>query len=280
VPSENGNSSDLLGASVSVEPRHIAIIMDGNGRWAKRRNKSASYGHRAGVEVVRDVVGLCRDHGVQVLTLFAFSSENWQRPTKEVNALMALFASYLRKEVSKLHKDGVRIRFIGGRDRFSKALLKQMEHAENLTEANSDTTLVIAVDYGGQWDIAQAARLIAEQVKAGALEPDQIDAQLLDNYVSLADLPNPDLCIRTAGEFRVSNFLLWQLAYSEFFFTDTLWPDFSEEDMQQALASYRNRDRRYGTRNDSDLEVDGDIGHGSENTVFVDGPENVIAEVK
>lgn len=280
MPSENGNYSGLLGAPVSAEPRHIAIIMDGNGRWAKRRNKSATYGHRAGVEVVRDVVGLCRDYGVKVLTLFAFSSENWQRPTKEVNALMTLFASYLRKEVNKLHNDGVRVRFIGGRDRFSKGLLKQMEHAEHLTRANSDTTLVIAVDYGGQWDIAQAARLVAEQVKAGVLEPDQIDAQLLDSYVSLADLPKPDLCIRTAGECRVSNFLLWQLAYSEFFFTDTLWPDFSEVDMQKALASYRNRDRSYGSRSENDIDADVDTDHASDSAVFGDGLRNVIAEAK
>ncbi len=280
MPSANSNSSGVDSSLLSAEPKHLAIIMDGNGRWAKRRGKSTSYGHRAGVEAVREILGLCRDHGIQVLTLFAFSSENWQRPSKEVSALMTLFASYLKKEVNKLHKDGVRIRFIGGRDRFSKALLKQMEHSENLTRDNSDTTLVIAVDYGGQWDIANAARLVAEQVKAGTLEPEQIDADLLNNYIALADLPKPDLCIRTAGEFRLSNFLLWQLAYSEFFFTTTLWPDFSDVDMQQALLSYRNRDRRYGGRSEHDSDIDVDASNDLEHDHYASGPNDSLVEVK
>lgn len=231
-------------------PQHIAIIMDGNSRWAKKRGKSTPAGHRAGVEAVRKVLRLCTDHGVKIVTLFAFSSENWQRPSAEVKALMRLFASYLKREVNQLHADGVRVRFIGDRQRFSKSLVKQMESAEQLTIDNTDTTLVIAVDYGGQWDITRAARELAEMVQAGVLQPEQIDESLLDAHISLADIPKPDLCIRTAGEQRISNFLLWQLAYAEFFFTETLWPDFGEKDMVAALASYHMRDRRYGGRDE------------------------------
>jgi undecaprenyl diphosphate synthase len=229
-------------------PQHLAVIMDGNGRWAKSRGLSTSDGHRAGVEAVRGVLKLCDDHGIKILTLFAFSSENWNRPALEVKALMSLFSSYLKKEVKKLHKDGVRVRFIGSRERFSKSLLKQMEEAEALTADNTETTLVIAVDYGGQWDIANAARQLAEQVKAGELEPAQVDVEHLDQLMALSDLPKPDLCIRTSGEQRISNFLLWQLAYAELFFTDTLWPDFSDNDMVAALRCFNGRERRYGGR--------------------------------
>ncbi len=235
-------------------PRHLAIIMDGNSRWAKRQGKSTPMGHKAGVETVRTVLRLAKDCGVEIVTLFAFSSENWQRPSMEVKALMTLFSTYLKGEIKQLHHDGVRVRFIGDRQRFNEGLIKQMEYAEQLTANNTETTLVIAVDYGGQWDIANAARQLAEQVKAGTLEPEQIDENLLDQYITLSDLPKPDMCIRTAGEQRVSNFLLWQLAYSEFFFTDTLWPDFSEQDMHAALSSYNQRDRRYGGRDEDDNE--------------------------
>jgi undecaprenyl diphosphate synthase len=231
-------------------PQHIAIIMDGNSRWAKQRGLSTAAGHKAGVEVVRDVLKICSSCQVKIVTLFAFSSENWQRPTAEVKALMTLFASYLKREVKKLHQDGVQVRFIGARQRFTKSLVKQMEQAELLTRDNSTTTLVIAVDYGGQWDIANAAKQLAQQVHDGKLLPDQINEQLMDQYISLADLPKPDLCIRTANEHRLSNFLLWQLAYSELYFTDTLWPDFGELDMQRALQSFNQRQRRYGGRND------------------------------
>ena len=236
-------------------PKHIAIIMDGNGRWAKRRGKPPSAGHREGAEAVRRVLRSCKDSGVNIVTLFAFSSENWLRPKAEVKALMTLFASYLKSEVKKLHKDGVRIRFIGDRQQFSHSLVRQMEHAEQLTRDNTKTTLVIAVDYGGQWDIANAARQMAEKVKAGELNAEQINAELMDSYISLADLPKPDLCIRTAGEQRISNFLLWQLAYAELYFTKTLWPDFTECDLQMALASYQQRERRFGGRNDEAVEI-------------------------
>ncbi len=234
-------------------PQHVAIIMDGNGRWAKQRGKPAPFGHRAGVEAVRKVLQLCADHGIGIVTLFAFSSENWQRPSTEVKALMALFATYLKGEIKKLHQDGVRVRFIGDRQRFNRSLVKQMEHAEQLTANNTDTTLVIAVDYGGQWDIANAARQLAEQVQAGQLQPGQIDEQLLDAYICLADLPKPDLCIRTAGEQRISNFLLWQLAYAELFFSEALWPDFGEPELLAALDSFNQRERRYGGRDEEDV---------------------------
>ncbi|WP_372861232.1 polyprenyl diphosphate synthase [Spongiibacter sp.] len=232
-----------------VAPRHVAIIMDGNNRWAKKRGLKAAGGHRAGVEVIRGLLASSRKRGVEVITLFAFSSENWQRPSLEVQALMRLFSSYLESETRKLHEDGVRMRFIGERDRFSASLRKQMDYSEQLTRFNRDTTLVIAVDYGGQWDIVSATRQLAKRVEAGELRADDIDISLFDQYTALADLPKPDLCIRTAGEQRISNFMLWQLAYSEFYFCDCLWPDFDELEMGRALDAFASRERRYGGRN-------------------------------
>ena len=237
-------------AGLAEIPKHLAIIMDGNGRWAKRRGKSVSFGHKAGVETVRKVLTLANSYGIEVVTLFAFSSENWQRPKVEVSALMKLLSSYLNKEIKKMHDDGIRVRFIGERKRFSKSLLKQLESAEELTKNNTKTTLVLAIDYGGQWDIANASRRIAEQVKQGSLEPEQVTEPLFDSYISLADLPKPDLCIRTANEQRISNFLLWQLAYAELYFSDCLWPDFGEKEMLEALRSFNQRIRRYGGRDE------------------------------
>ena len=231
----------------AVLPKHLAVIMDGNGRWAKGQGKSTSAGHRAGVEAVHKVLGLCRDYGIDNLTLFAFSSENWQRPKAEVSALMRLLSSYLKREVQQLHQDGVRVRFIGNRQRFSKSLLKQMEYAEQLTRDNA-CNLVLAVDYGGQWDIADAARRLAERVQAGELQPADIDEQRFNQTIALNDLPDVDLCIRTSGEQRISNFMLWQMAYAELYFSDTLWPDFNESDMRAALGSYNQRQRRFGGR--------------------------------
>ncbi len=228
--------------------RHVAIIMDGNNRWAKRRGLPGSAGHKAGVECIREVLRCCREQGVEVLTLFAFSSENWQRPSAEVSALMRLFGVYLGSEVKKLHRDGVRLHFIGERSRLKPALQQQMAEAERLTAANRQATLAIAVDYGGRWDIAQAARELAQRVARGELSPEQIDEQLFGSAVALADLPPPDLLIRTAGEQRISNFLLWQLAYTELHFTDTLWPDFGERDMLDAIAAFGRRERRFGGR--------------------------------
>lgn len=229
-------------------PRHVAIIMDGNNRWARRRGLPGTAGHKAGVEGIRAVLRSCRQHGIEVLTLFAFSSENWLRPAAEVSALMRLFSSYLNSEVRKLQEDNVRLRFIGERSRLKPALQRKMAEAERLTAANSGATLVIAVDYGGRWDVVTAARTLAERVARGELSPADIDERSFDACTSLADLPPPDLLIRTAGEQRISNFLLWQLAYAELYFTDTLWPDFGELDMARALQAYARRERRFGGR--------------------------------
>jgi undecaprenyl diphosphate synthase len=224
--------------------------MDGNNRWAKAQGLKSSAGHRAGVEVIRPLLKLVRERGVEIVTLFAFSSENWQRPSLEVQALMRLFSSYLDSETKQLHADGVRIRFIGKRDQFSANLRKQMDYSEQLTRFNRDTQLVIAVDYGGQWDIVSAAKSLAEQVQAGTLAPNDFDVELFDRHMSLADVPKPDLCIRTAGEQRISNFLLWQLAYSELYFTDCFWPDFDAAELDRALLAYAQRDRRFGGRDE------------------------------
>jgi undecaprenyl diphosphate synthase len=231
-----------------VIPRHVAIIMDGNNRWAKRNGLPGPAGHRAGVEAVRDILRACQHHGVDVLTLFAFSSENWGRPLPEVRALLALLSRYLRSEVRELHKDGIRLRFIGRRDRFSERLQRLMQQSEHLTAANTEATVVIAVDYGGQWDIAQSVRKLAQQVKEGSLEVDEISEELLAQNISASDLPAPDLFIRTGGDARISNFMLWQFAYSELYFTNTLWPDFGELEFARALADYSRRERRFGLR--------------------------------
>ncbi|CAA0123863.1 Ditrans,polycis-undecaprenyl-diphosphate synthase ((2E,6E)-farnesyl-diphosphate specific) [Halioglobus japonicus] len=243
-----------------VIPRHVAIIMDGNNRWAKRRSVSGPTGHRAGVEAVRGILRACKNHGVEVLTLFAFSSENWGRPVPEVRALLALLSRYLRNEVRELHEDGIRVRFIGERSRFSRRQQKLMEQSEELTRGNTDATVVIAVDYGGQWDIAQATRRLAQQVQDGTLRVADIDPALIDRNISISDLPRPDLCIRTGGDARISNFMLWHFAYTELYFTDTLWPDFTEIEFARALAEYSQRERRFGVR-----EPDGLVAGGSRN---------------
>ena len=228
-------------------PRHVAIIMDGNNRWARQRQLSGVAGHRAGVEVVRDVLKACAPRGIEVLTLFAFSSENWGRPEGEVRGLMALLANYLRREVRKLNDDDVCLRFMGRRDRFSPRLQRLMQRCEEETRGNQ-RTLVLALDYGGRWDIANAVQQLAAKVGAGALSVDAIDESALAAELSLSDLPPPDLCIRTAGEQRISNFMLWQFAYAELWFTDTLWPDFSVADLDKALEDFARRERRFGLR--------------------------------
>lgn len=240
-----------------VIPRHVAIIMDGNNRWAKRSGVSGPTGHRAGVEAVRGILRACKHHGVEVLTLFAFSSENWGRPLPEVRALLALLSRYLRNEVRELHEDGIRVRFIGERGRFSRRQQKLMEQSEALTRGNTDATVVIAVDYGGQWDIAQATRKLAQQVQEGSLQPQDITPELIDRNISISDLPRPDLCIRTGGDARISNFMLWHFAYTELYFTDTLWPDFTESEFALALAEYSLRERRFGVRDQDGLVAGG-----------------------
>ena len=225
--------------------RHVAIIMDGNSRWARARGLLGISGHRAGVERVRDMLDSCVVHGVGAITLFAFSSENWQRPAEEVSGLMALFANYLRREQRELIRRDVRLRILGARARFSPRLIRRIERVEAAT-AGGSLLLNLAVDYGGRWDIARAARELAEQVRAGAMSPADIDEAALEARLCLAGVPPPDLCIRTAGEQRVSNFLLWQLAYSELYFADCYWPDFDSEQFDRAVDEYYRRQRRFG----------------------------------
>ena len=228
-------------------PEHIAIIMDGNNRWAKSRGLPAKSGHRHGVEVAREIVNSCVDRNIKYLTLFAFSSENWLRPIKEVQSLMALFLTVLkRKEIKQLHKNSVRLRFIGNRSGFSKKLQANMGEVEELTKNNTGTTVIVATDYGGRWDITNAAKNIARDIEQGRLASAEIDLELMQGYMGTDGYPDPDLCIRTGGEHRVSNFLLWQFAYTELYFTDCYWPDFNDIEFQRALDSYINRQRRYG----------------------------------
>ncbi|WP_370230616.1 polyprenyl diphosphate synthase [Marinobacter nauticus] len=231
-------------------PRHVAIIMDGNNRWAKAHRLKGVAGHKAGVDAVKAVVETCAKEGVEVLTLFAFSSENWRRPKDEVSALMRLFLIALEREVRKLHRNNIRLRIIGDRSAFNPALQEHMEKAEALTRDNTRMTVVIAANYGGHWDITQATRKVAEQVKAGQLEPSDITDDLIQEHLSIGDLPMPDLLIRTAGEQRISNFLLWHLAYTEFYFSEVFWPDFKSEQMLKALDAYAHRQRRFGQTDD------------------------------
>ncbi|HET6435652.1 MAG TPA: polyprenyl diphosphate synthase [Xanthomonadaceae bacterium] len=227
-------------------PRHLAVIMDGNGRWAQRQKRPRAVGHRAGARAVNLCIDFCLDKGIGALTLFAFSSENWGRPEDEVGALMKLFLTALDREVAELHRRGVRIRFIGERERFSEGLRQRMAAAESLTAGNTRLQLVIAASYGGRQDIAAAARALAEDVAAGRLRPQDIDEAAFGARVTLADLPPPDLFIRTGGDHRISNFLLWQLAYTELWFTDTLWPELDAATLQRALDDFARRERRFG----------------------------------
>ena len=242
--------SAQIPVSAGSRPRHIAIIMDGNNRWAKARNLNGVSGHKAGVKAVRSVVETCAREGVEVLTLFAFSSENWRRPEEEVTALMRLFLFALEREVKKLHRNNIRLRIIGDRSAFSEILQRHMEQAEALTRDNTGMTLVIAANYGGHWDITQATQTVAAMVRAGELEPSDITDDLIQQHLSIGDLPMPDLMIRTAGEQRISNFLLWHLAYTELYFSEVYWPDFREDEMHKALSAYAGRKRRFGQTDD------------------------------
>lgn len=228
------------------QPRHIAIVMDGNGRWAQQRHRPRTFGHRAGVKSVRTAVEFCRRRGIEALTLFAFSSENWQRPPTEVGALMDLFLRALEREVDSLHKNGVRLRFVGALEAFPEILRQRMQVATTRTAANTALTLSVAVNYGGRWDIAQATQAVVQAVVRGELLVEAITPETLAPYLCLSDLPAPDLFIRTAGERRISNFLLWQLAYCELYFIDTLWPDVDAACLECALEDFSQRERRYG----------------------------------
>lgn len=251
-----GKSEKSVSEAVSVEahgdfdpvPRHVAIIMDGNHRWAKKRHLPGAAGHRAGARNVRPVAETCADHGVECLTLFAFSTENWKRPKREVNLLLDLMRNVLEKDLDELNEREVRLRVIGDRSRFSSDLQMQMNRAETLTRENSRMTLNIAANYGGRWDITEAARSMARDVRDGVLDPDEIDEQKFAGYLSLGEIPPPDLCIRTGGDHRISNFLLWDLAYTELYFTEAYWPDFDAASLNRAFGAYVDRQRRFGRR--------------------------------
>jgi undecaprenyl diphosphate synthase len=225
---------------------HIAVIMDGNGRWARKRALPRHAGHRSGVKSVRRAVELAAENGVKHLTLFAFSSENWARPREEVSKLMGLFVEALQREVDDLHRNNVRLEFIGAREQLQPGLRDKIAAAEAQTSANTGLHLLVAVAYGGRWDITQATRKLARKVSSGELAPEDIDDKAVASELQLGNVPDPDLLIRTGGEQRISNFLLWHLAYAELYFCDTLWPDFDDRDFQEALEFYATRQRRYG----------------------------------
>lgn len=238
------NSSEQL--VEKIIPQHVAIIMDGNGRWAKKKGKIRTFGHKAGVKAVRASVSYALKNNVKVLTLFAFSSENWSRPAEEVGVLMELFKMVLGSEVKKLHKNNVRLKIIGDTSRFDSKLVSKIREAEVLTEKNSSLVLNIAANYGGRWDIVNAAKELITLVQAGQLDVADIDEELFASHTCAADLPAVDLLIRTGGEQRISNFLLWQIAYAELYFSEDFWPDFDEAAFQVAVDAFTDRQRRFG----------------------------------
>ncbi len=227
-------------------PQHVAIIMDGNGRWAEARGKARNHGHRRGVETVRDIIRAAGDEGIKFLTLYSFSSENWQRPKSEVKFLMSLIEAYIDGDLATLNEEGVRVKILGRRDELDASLQKKITYAEELTQNNKNLYLQIAFNYGGREELTDAIRQIAADVANGVIKETQINSELVSSYLQTASLPEPDLLIRTSGELRISNFLIWQCAYTEFYFTDVLWPDFSRADLQKALTAYAMRERRYG----------------------------------
>jgi undecaprenyl diphosphate synthase len=229
-------------------PRHVAIIMDGNGRWAKARHLPRAAGHREGAEAVRRTVTASRELGIEFLTIYAFSSENWKRPDEEVSDLMGLLRVYLQREIKELDKQGIRLRIIGDKTQLSADICKLIDDGERKTTDNSDMVLTIAINYGGQAELAMAMRCIAEGVKEGKINPDDIDEEFISKHLYTRDIPDPDLVIRTSGEQRLSNFLLWQAAYSELMFVDDYWPDFDKQKLVSALNAFAERDRRFGAR--------------------------------
>lgn len=231
-------------------PRHIAIVMDGNGRWAKQRGLPRVAGHEAGAKSIQQTIRSCAEKGIEVLTIFAFSAENWGRPQAEVDALMQLFIHTLQQQTDELTKHHIQLRVMGDRSRFPAALQDEIARSEQKTAGNTGLTLVIAANYSGRWDITQATRAVAQKVTLGELSVDAIDEAALQQHLSMSDLPEPDLLIRTSGEIRISNFLLWQIAYAELYFTPILWPDFDERALEDALAFYAKRERRFGLTQD------------------------------
>ena len=227
-------------------PRHVAVIMDGNGRWAKQRGQPRLFGHRAGAESLRAVLRACRDHGVEYLTVYAFSTENWVRPKDEVGGLMSLLKTFLKKDEHELHENQVRLRVTGRIEDLPRSVRTELERVMEATKAYTRWHLILALSYGGRTEITDAVRAIARKVKTGELEPEAVDETVISRHLYLPDVPDPDLMIRTSGELRLSNFLLWELSYAEFYFTDTLWPDFREPQFAEALAEYSRRQRRFG----------------------------------
>jgi undecaprenyl diphosphate synthase len=227
-------------------PKHIAIIMDGNGRWAKSNGNLRTQGHKAGVDSVRDITEACAQIGVEYLTLYAFSTENWGRPKIEVNALMRLLANSLRKEAENLNENNIKLETIGQIDRFPKKCQRELSEAIDLTKENDRLHLCLALSYSGRWDITEAVKKLAQQVQNGDIDPDDIDDEMISGHLSTADIPDPELIIRTSGEYRLSNFLLWQLAYSELYITETYWPDFRRNELYKAIQSFQQRERRFG----------------------------------
>ncbi len=227
-------------------PQHIAIIMDGNGRWAKARGKPRVFGHKNGVSAVRKTISASARLGIKAVTLFAFSSENWRRPEDEVGILMELFISVLSTEVKKLHKNNLRLRIIGDKSRFNRRLQEKIAHAEEMTASNTGMVINIAANYGGKWDITQATKRVAQDIKLGNIAPEDIEESTIAQYLTMSDLPDVDLLIRTSGECRISNFMLWQLAYAEMYFTPVFWPEFDEASLVEAVTWYVNRERRFG----------------------------------
>jgi undecaprenyl diphosphate synthase len=234
--------------NITIErvPRHIAIIMDGNGRWAKQRGTNRIFGHEHGVEAVRASIKAAARIGVEYLTLYAFSTENWKRPKYEVDALMRLLVNVVKNETNELNSNNIRLKIIGDRDSLPRKVCKEVDNMVNKLSKNTGMTVLIALSYSSHWEIINAVKSIAHDVKKGKIEPDDISRELFDSYLSTAEIPNPELMIRTSGESRLSNFLLWQLAYAELYFTPKLWPDFKEEDFYQAICDFQQRERRFG----------------------------------
>ena len=233
-------------SAAACVPRHVAVIMDGNGRWARQRGRPRLFGHRAGADSLRAILRACRDQGVEYLTVYAFSTENWVRPKDEVGGLMSLLKTFLKKDEHELHENQVRLRVTGRIQDLPRAVRAELERVMAATRDYRKGHLILALSYGGRTEIVDAVQAIARKVKAGALDPGQIDDAVIAGHLYLPDVPDPDLMIRTSGELRLSNFLLWELSYAEFYFTDTLWPDFREPHFAEALAEYSRRQRRFG----------------------------------
>lgn len=230
----------------SKTPEHVAIIMDGNGRWAKQQGEMRLFGHSSGVEAVREVLKGCVELGIKHLTLYAFSTENWNRPKEEVDGLMNLMVESISNEVEELHKNGVRLHSIGNKEQLPEACREALEAGKQATAKNNKVNLILALNYSARWEMIEATKAIAEKVKSNALKIDEINDEVLHAHLCTKDFPDPELLIRTSGEYRLSNFLLWQLAYTELYFTDVLWPDFTKEDLYKAILDYQSRERRFG----------------------------------